>query len=77
MSARLRRLGFHVIKVGNFPSEKPVFESFHFQSHRKDETTKTQEFLKDFLSLDSEPTSEHSLPSVGDFIDINIVLGTN
>ncbi len=76
MASRLRRLGFHVIDVGNHDSERPMFRST--LANLSDTTPKTTKFLQDFLSIKSAPVSEATETSSGkELIDIEIILGTN
>lgn len=77
LAQRLRRFGFHIIDIGNYNSEKPVFESFFTNANRTEETTKTQEFIKEFLQISPHTTSEHHAPKENSLTDINIILGTN
>lgn len=74
-SARLRRLGFHVIDVGNYDSERPLFKSFirDLSSGTKERTKK---LLQEIFDAPVESVPVEQLDPEG-LIDLQIVLGTN
>lgn len=77
LAQRLRKFGFHIIDIGNYNSEKPVFESFFSTANRQEETRQTQKFIEEFLQISPHTTSEHHAPKENTLTDINIILGTN
>jgi LCP family protein required for cell wall assembly len=75
MSIRLRRLGFHVIDVGNYDSERPLFKSF-IRDISGETKQKTKKFLKELFDapVESIPLDEMNQE---DLIDLQLILGTN
>ena len=73
MASRLRRFGLHVIETGNYEGEGPVFRSF-FQVVSSNDTSRTQDFFRDFLGLIEEPLKP-GLQANDPIIDLKIVLG--
>ena len=79
MALRLRQFGFHVIETGNYESSEPVFRSF-YETISSNETSKTQEFLKDYLELMPTPPNVgqsdlKAPPSEDSVVDLNVILG--
>ena len=75
-ASRLRRLGFHVIDVGNYDSERPVFRTF-LNDFSHDEKEKTREILEDvFDDASSNIIPPEEVPS-DSLIDLQVILGTN
>lgn len=77
-ASRLRRLGFHVIKVGNFEAENktPVFRTY-IKNLKPGENEQTIEVLKklyDVIEVETIPEEEVDPESL---IDIQLILGTN
>lgn len=74
---RLRRLGFHVIEVGNHESDRPVFQTYvRLHKDNKDTRKVVEELGEDifkFLKVDTVPETE--IPE-NDLVDIEIVLGS-
>ncbi len=76
LASRLRRLGFHVIDVGNSDSERPIVRTT--MTNLSDTKTKTIEFLQELLNIKNSVIPETTLDKRGkELIDIEIVLGTN
>ncbi len=76
VAARLRRLGFHVIEVGNYPSDIPVTQTF-FQNFAVDHELETIPVLKKLL--DAGEVLDAPLEEIGpeNLIDLKIILGSN
>ncbi len=73
MASRLRRFGFHVIETGNYESDEPVFRSF-YQVSSPNSTTKTQDFIEEFLGFSRQSLPEGTVPD-NEIIDLKIILG--
>ncbi|MCF7917539.1 LCP family protein [Candidatus Gracilibacteria bacterium] len=76
ISSRLRRFGFHVIEVGNYESDKPLFRTV-----LKDLSGGTKAATKKFLEeIFDTPTAQLVAPeeiSPDNLIDFQLLLGTN
>ncbi len=75
---RLRRLGFHVIDVGNFESDRPVFQTYaKIKSNEKDFTAVLEKLEPVFNFRVIEPFDETAIITGDDsLVDIEIVLGS-
>ncbi|MCF7830516.1 LCP family protein [Candidatus Gracilibacteria bacterium] len=73
---RLRRLGFHIIEVGNYDADTPVYKTFlkHFSPEK---TLKTTNFLADFFETSQIENVVAESIDPNNLIDIQIILGTN
>ncbi len=72
---RLKKLGFHVIDVGNFDSEMPIFTSFlHVYSPEK--TPETIKILKKIFNTDKIMTISPEHKTASDITDIQVIIGT-
>lgn len=76
MALRLRRLGFHVIDIGNFESDRPVFRTF-----LKDYTTgtnfKTKKILEKVFDVNHTEVIPPEEQELNNLVDLQIILGTN
>jgi LCP family protein required for cell wall assembly len=76
LGTRLRRLGFHVIDVGNSDSERPIVSTT--MTNLSNTKTKTFKFLQKFLGIKNISIQDVNTSNEGkELIDIEIVLGTN
>jgi len=74
LSSRLRRLGFHVIDVGNYDSETPVLHST--MKNLSNTKKKTITFLEKFLKIKiAEPAMSDETQAGKELVDIEILLG--
>ena len=84
MQSRLRRFGLHVIDVGNYESERPVFLSF-FEKLATEKKPEMVRFIKEFLEIkevysgekDTKEMDETAGGREAGLVDVRIVLGTN
>lgn len=76
MSVRLRRLGFHIIDIGNYDSDKPVFRTFirDFTGGKEMKTQKILERVFDAAHTEIVPDMEKD---PNNLIDFQVILGTN
>jgi LCP family protein required for cell wall assembly len=75
-ASRLRRLGFHVIEIGNHDSDKPVFRTF-VQDLAPDINSKSKDFLVDLFNGAKTETPISPLTADEQLIDFRVILGTN
>ncbi|HEY5714080.1 MAG TPA: LCP family protein [Candidatus Gracilibacteria bacterium] len=75
-AARLRRLGFIVIEIGNFESETPVFRTYvrDYTDGGKRKTLKSLNELYDFYKVEKVPPE--AIPE-DNLLDFEIIIGTN
>ncbi len=74
MATRLRRLGFHVIEIGNYETETGNDVAITFlEVASSAQTPKTVDFLKGFFDIDLVNTSDEITPE--SLIDVQLVLG--
>ncbi len=76
MAIRLRRLGFHVIDIGNYKSDRPVFRTFlkDYTGEREFKTKKILERVFDANHTEVIPPEEQD---PNNLIDLQVILGTN
>jgi polyisoprenyl-teichoic acid--peptidoglycan teichoic acid transferase len=76
MAVRLRRLGFHVIDIGNHKSDRPVFRTFlkDFTGGKDLRTKKILEKVFDVNHTEVIPVEEQD---PNNLIDLQVILGTN
>ena len=79
-AARLRRMGLHVIEIGNYDSERPVFEHF-VQDLKGGNKPLTTQFLEELFEArvlsPEEMVQEVDLVSPDGLVDLELVLGVN
>lgn len=76
-ASRLRRLGFHVIDIDNYESDRPVFKTFLRDLSGPDQHTGTRAILKQIFEappVEIAPPQEQNPESL---IDLQVILGTN
>lgn len=75
-ASRLRRLGFHVIEIGNHESDMPVVRTFLQDFSGPEKEFRTVEILEDVFDARIVPVSPETLQSHDGLIDLQLVLGT-
>ncbi len=75
MNTRLRRMGFHVIQIGNYEGDEAVPQTF-IQNISGQDFTKTTDILTKILSI-SEKGFDRELETINseDVVDLRIVIG--
>jgi len=76
-SSRLRRLGFHVIEVGNYDSEVPVAQTFFRDFSGAERELRTADVLKDLFDARNVSLSPEELLNHDGLIDLELVLGAS
>lgn len=76
LAARLRRLGIHVIEVGNYETDKPVFRSFA-RVYPERASQMTQAVLEEMLDLYEIQKIAPEDVKEGNLVDIDLIIGTN
>jgi len=76
MAERLRRLGLHIIEVGNYDSDIPVQKTF-LKDFTPEKTLKTTNFLANLLETSHLENVLVESIDPNNLIDIQIILGTN
>jgi len=76
MAERLRRLGLHIIEVGNYDSDIPVQKTF-LKDFTPEKTLKTTNFLANLLETSHLENVLVESTDPNNLIDIQIILGTN
>ncbi len=79
-AARLRRMGLHVIEIGNYDSERPVFEHL-IKDLKEGGMPKTKAFLSTLFEArvlsPEETTAPIELVSPEGLVDLELILGMN
>ena len=76
-AARLRRMGFHVIDIGNYPTDRPVFQTF-LKDLKGGITPRTLEFLKSLFEINEVlHVPSEDLSADEQLVDLKIILGIN
>lgn len=76
LGARLRRMGFHVIEIGNYDSETEVPQNI-FKDFRGKSFPLTEKFLKKIIPFGNTERVDPALVNPNDLIDLQIILGRN
>ncbi len=76
IAERLRRLGLHIIEVGNYDSDIPVYKTF-LKNFTPEKTLKTTNFLASLLETSHLENVLVESIDPNNLIDIQIILGTN
>ena len=79
-ASRLRRMGLHVIEIGNYDSDRPVFENF-LQDLKGNNKPKTANFLSELFDArvlsPEEMVQKVDLVAPDGLVDLELVLGVN
>jgi len=75
VASRLRRLGFHVIEVGNYNSDTPAVETF-IRDFSPQKDLETKDVLEELLDVRIVPAAEESPASPESILDLQVILGT-
>ena len=76
MALRLRRLGFHVIDIGNYESDRPVFRTF-LKEYTQGVNFKTKKIIEKVFDVNHTEVIPMEEQEPGNLIDLRIILGTN
>jgi polyisoprenyl-teichoic acid--peptidoglycan teichoic acid transferase len=76
MAVRLRRLGFHVIDVGNYHSDRPVFRTF-LKDYVGEKELKTKKIIERVFDANHTEVVPEMEQDPNNLIDFQVILGTN
>jgi len=76
MAVRLRRLGFHVIDVGNYESDRPVFRTF-LRDYTGGKDIKTKKIIERVFDVNHTEVISAEEKDPNNLIDLQVILGTN
>lgn len=76
LGARLRRLGFHVIDIGNYDTPTPLPKTF-IRDLSGGKKEKTLEFLKKNLGIQQVEQIDPMLIDPNNLVDLEIIIGAN